>query len=112
MHRVRCAKKNDFSPAGGRKNRMSKLKQISKLVSQNPSKILMLVMDGLGGLPVGTNETNDTSGKTELETAHTPNFDKLAADGICGLHLPVGTGIIPGSGPAHLWLFGYDPLQF
>ena len=60
----------------------------------------MVVMDGLGGLPL------DTSGKTELESAHTPNLDKLAADGITGLHLPVGTGITPGSGPAHLGLFG------
>ena len=101
--------KIDFSPTGGRKNRMSKLKQISKLVSQNSSKILMIVMDGLGGLPF---DMNDTSGKTELETARTPNLDKLAAEGICGLHLPVGTGLTPGSGPAHLGLFGYDPLEF
>jgi len=76
------------------------------LVSKNSSKILMIVMDGLGGLPL------DATGKTELETAHTPNLDDLASTGCCGLHLPVGTGITPGSGPAHLGLFGYDPLEF
>ena len=95
-----------LGPACGRKNRMSKLNQISRLVIENSSKILMIVMDGLGGLPL------DTSGKTELETAQTPNLDKLVSKGCSGLHLPVGTGITPGSGPAHLGLFGYDPSEF
>jgi 2,3-bisphosphoglycerate-independent phosphoglycerate mutase len=73
---------------------------------KNDSKIVMLVADGLGGLPL------TPGGKTELETANTPHLDALAADGVCGLSIPVLPGIAPGSGPGHLGLFGYDPLQF
>ena len=67
---------------------------------------MLLVIDGLGGLP------NPATGRTELETASTPNLDKLAAKGICGLIDPVSPGITPGSAPGHLALFGYDPLRF
>ena len=73
---------------------------------ENMGKIVLLVMDGLGGLPM------EAGGKTELETANTPNMDKLAASSMMGLHQGIRTGITPGSGPAHLGLFGYDPLKF
>ncbi len=80
------------------------LEEISALKHSGGGKVVLLVMDGLGGLP------ERPGGATELETARTPNLDRLAAQGVCGLHQPVGPGITPGSGPAHLGLFGYDPL--
>lgn len=70
------------------------------------TKIILLVFDGVGGLP------HPETGKSELESALTPNLDRLAADGICGLADPVGPGITPGSGPGHLALFGYDPIKY
>ena len=78
---------------------------IRELREANNSKIVLLVSDGLGGLPM------EPGGKTELETARTPNLDGLAREGVCGLSVPILPGITPGSGPGHLGLFGYDPLQ-
>ena len=79
---------------------------IQEIAQPSPSKIILLVMDGLGGLP------HPQTGKTELETARTPNLDRLAATGICGLTEPVAPGITPGSAPGHLSLFGYDPVKY
>jgi 2,3-bisphosphoglycerate-independent phosphoglycerate mutase len=77
---------------------------IKDLVQKNKTKIFLIVLDGLGGLPV--------NGKTELDAARTPNLDALAAASACGLHMPVSYGITPGSGPGHLSLFGYDPIEW
>jgi 2,3-bisphosphoglycerate-independent phosphoglycerate mutase len=85
---------------------MDSLELIRGLARPSPTKIVLLVIDGLGGLP------HPKTGQTELETARTPNLDKLAAAGVCGLIDPVSPGITPGSTPGHLALFGYDPLKF
>jgi 2,3-bisphosphoglycerate-independent phosphoglycerate mutase len=76
------------------------------LFSSNQSKIVLLVMDGLGGLPM------EPGGQTELEAARTPNMDRLASEGTLGQTIPIRPGVTPGSGPAHQALFGYDPLQY
>ena len=77
-----------------------------RLATEDGGKILLLVMDGLGGLPL----TPD--GKTELEAAKTPNMDAIAKTGSLGMTIPVSRGVAPGSGPAHLGLFGFDPLVY
>jgi 2,3-bisphosphoglycerate-independent phosphoglycerate mutase len=78
---------------------------LSDLIVEGDSKLVLFVIDGLGGLP------DPATGLTELETAQTPNLDALAARSVCGLSEPVGAGIAPGSGPGHLALFGYDPIK-
>ncbi len=85
---------------------MVNLELIKTIARESPTKIVLVILDGLGGLP------HPETGKTELETARTPNLDRLAAKGICGLVDPVSPGITPGSGPGHLALFGYDPVTF
>ena len=82
---------------------MDNIKLLTSLKVPADSKVLLLVMDGLGGLP-------GPKGLTELEAASTPNLDALASKGAVGLMDPVRRGITPGSGPGHLGLFGYDPL--
>lgn len=79
---------------------------IRELREPNTTKIVLVVADGLGGLPL------EPGGKTELETARTPTLDALVREGVCGLSQPVLPGITPGSGPGHLGLFGYDPLEY
>jgi 2,3-bisphosphoglycerate-independent phosphoglycerate mutase len=85
---------------------MANLDLMKELHIAGQTKIVMLVIDGLGGLPV------ELGGPTELEAARTPNLDALAVESICGLSVPISPGVTPGSGPSHLALFGYDPLRY
>jgi len=85
---------------------MIDLEQLSILSHTSTSKIVFLVIDGLGGLP------HPETGKTELESARKPNLDQLALHSLCGLTVPIGSGITAGSTPGHLALFGYDPVKY
>lgn len=84
---------------------MASIDLMKSLTQQASTKAILLVMDGLGGLP------REVGGPTELEAAFTPNMDKLAREGSVGLINTVDIGITPGSGPGHFGLFGYDPLK-
>src|SRR3990167_4511960 len=79
---------------------------LDTLITPSDTKIIFFIIDGLGGLPM------EGRGGSELEVANLPNLDQLAAQSACGLLEPVGAGISPGSGPAHLALFGYDPIKY
>ena len=79
---------------------------LADIVQPTPSKIVMLVVDGLGGAP------HPDTGRSELEIARLPNLDRLAKESSGGRTVPVLPGIAPGSGPGHLALFGYDPLKY
>lgn len=85
---------------------MNNFEQLQEMLVDNGSKIVLLVMDGLGGLPL------EPGGKTELEAAKTPNMDALTAGSALGLSTVVAPAYSPGSGPGHLALFGYDPLVY
>ncbi|HET9200611.1 MAG TPA: phosphoglycerate mutase, partial [Dehalococcoidia bacterium] len=82
------------------------LNVIRELTRETPSRIVLCVLDGLGGL------ARPETGRTELQEADTPNLDILARTSALGLTYPVGPGITPGSGPGHLALFGFDPEQY
>ena len=85
---------------------MIDLEQVQDCYVSTPSKMVLLVVDGLGGL------AHPETRLSELETANIPNLDAMAQESACGLTTPVLPGIAPGSGPGHLALFGYDPLKY
>ena len=85
---------------------MIDLPYLADVCRSTPSKIVFLVVDGLGGA------AHPDTRKSELETARLPNLDALAGASACGLTMPVGAGITPGSGPGHMALFGYDPVKY
>jgi 2,3-bisphosphoglycerate-independent phosphoglycerate mutase len=87
-------------------NTMMDFEHIKKISRTSLSKIVLLIIDGVGGLP------HPKTGKTELESARKPNLNRIAKDSLCGLIDPVGPGITPGSAPGHLAIFGYDPVQY
>jgi len=87
-------------------NTMIGIEYMKTISRESPSRIVLLVIDGLGGLP------HTETGKTELESARKTNLNRIARESLCGLIDPVGPGITPGSAPGHMALFGYDPVQY
>lgn len=87
-------------------NTLVDLDLLRELAVPNDTKIVLCVVDGLGGMP------HPETGRSELEAANIPHLDLLAKESLCGLTIPVGYGITPGSGPGHLALFGFDPLVY
>ena len=79
---------------------------MKKISHTSPSKIVLVLLDGVGGLP------HPEIGQTELESAEKPNLDQIAKESICGLIDPVSPGVTPGSAPGHLAIFGYDPVKY
>ena len=84
---------------------MNRLDMYRAVSAKSDTKVVLLVMDGVGGLP------REPGGTTELETAKTPNLDAVAVRSVCGMADPVAPGITPGSGPGHLGLFGFNPAE-
>jgi 2,3-bisphosphoglycerate-independent phosphoglycerate mutase len=82
------------------------LKHMKEISRKSPSKIVLLIIDGIGGLP------HPETGRTELESAKKPGLDQIAKESICGLIDPISPGITPGSAPGHLAIFGYDPIKY
>jgi len=87
-------------------NTMIGFEHMKEISHTSPSKIVLLVIDGVGGLP------HAETGKTELESARKPNLNRIAKESLCGLIDPVSPGITPGSAPGHLAIFGYDPVKY
>jgi 2,3-bisphosphoglycerate-independent phosphoglycerate mutase len=85
---------------------MIEFEHIKNISRTSASKIVLLVIDGVGGLP------HDKTGKTELESARKFNLNQIAKDSLCGLIDPVSPGVTPGSAPGHLAIFGYDPIKY
>jgi 2,3-bisphosphoglycerate-independent phosphoglycerate mutase len=87
-------------------NTMMGFEHMRRISRTSPSKIVLLIIDGVGGLP------HPQTGKTELESAKKPNLNRIARDSLCGLIDPISPGITPGSAPGHLAIFSYDPVQY
>ena len=85
---------------------MIEFEHMKKISRTSPSKIVFLILDGVGGLP------HPETAKTELESARKPNLNRIARDSLCGLIDPISPGITPGSAPGHLAIFGYDPIKY
>jgi 2,3-bisphosphoglycerate-independent phosphoglycerate mutase len=96
-----------LAPGSAQIRRMNLDAQYSELTLKTKAKLVLVVLDGLGD--IATQEQNYL---TPLEAATTPNLDKIAKNSAQGRMIPVAPGITPGSGPGHLGLFGYDPLEF
>ena len=87
-------------------NIMIGFEHMKKISHTSPSKIVLLVIDGVGGLP------HPETHKTELESAEKPNLNHIARESLCGLIDPISPGITPGGAPGHLAIFGYDPVKY
>ncbi len=106
LHGKQMANLSIATPSAKIVNTMIGFEYMKKLSHTSPSKIVLLMIDGVGGLP------HTETGKTELESAKKPNLDQIARESLCGLADPVSPGITPGSAPGHLAVFGYDPVRY